>query len=231
MKKLIGLTGLLLMLAVQAGAETRYVSDRLIVTLREGPGSEFAVLKTLRTGDAMELLSEGPEYLQVKDSEGVEGYIQKQYVVAETPKALVIEGLEKDLARLRGKIAELEKSRDTLTADLEEARKGRKSVAVELQGTTRELQETLTRTEKELKSVTAEYADLRRKSENVVALAEEAERLRSQNELLDAEAASLRQENEVMLRTGMIRWFLAGGGVFFVGWLVGKISRKKKRGF
>ncbi len=233
MRVFIGMAGLLLILMVAppAGAETRYVSDLLIVTLRQGPGSEYPVLKTLRTGDAVEVLDEGPEYLRAKDSEGVEGYLQKQYIVADLPKVFVIAGLEKELGRLKARIADLEKNRVALNAELEETRKGRQSVAAELQGTSRELQEALSRTEKELKTVTDQYNDLRRKSENVVALAEDSDRLRARNERLESEAASLRQENEVMLRTGMIRWFLAGGGVFLAGWIVGKISRKKKRGF
>lgn len=233
MKVIFCVTGfvMILLLAALAGAETRYVSDRLIVTLRQGPGSQYPVIKTLKTGEAMEVLDEGSEYLRVRESEGVEGYVQKQYITKDLPKELVIKGLEKELGRLKVKIADLEKSKAALNVDLEEARKGQQSVAQELQGTSSALQEALTRTEKELKTVTEEYADLRRQSENVVALAEDRDRLRTENEALGAEAVTLRQENETMLRTGMIRWFLAGGGVFFVGWLAGKISRKKNRVF
>jgi len=39
----------------------------------------------------------------------------------------------------------------------------------------------------------------------------------------------LRQENERLSRTGMIRWFLAGAVVLLVGWMVGRVSRKKKK--
>ncbi|ALC17439.1 SH3 domain protein [Desulfuromonas soudanensis] len=233
MKVLFSAAGflLILLLAALAGAETRYVSDRLIVTLRQGPVSGSPVLKTLKTGEAMEVLEEGPEYLRVRDSEGVEGYVQKQYITKDLPKELVVKGLEKELGRLKAKIADLEKSKAALSVELEEARKGKQSVAQELQGTSSALQEALTRTEEELKRVTEEYAELRRQSENVVALAEERDRLRTENEALGTEAATLRQENETMLRTGMIRWFLAGAGVFFVGWLAGKLSRKKNRVF
>ncbi|MHB1397865.1 MAG: hypothetical protein ACYDAI_00065 [Trichloromonadaceae bacterium] len=31
-----------------------------------------------------------------------------------------------------------------------------------------------------------------------------------------------------MLRTGMIKWFLAGGGVLLCGWLIGRVSRKNQ---
>jgi SH3 domain protein len=233
MRVVFAVTGflLILLLAALAGAETRYVSDRLIVTLRQGPGSGSPVIKTLKTGEAMEVLEEGSEYLRVRDSEGAEGYVQKQYITTDLPKELVVKGLEKELGRLKTKIADLEKNRTALSAELEEESKGRQSVAEKLQGVSSELQEALSRTEMELKTVTEQYADLRRKSENVVALSEDCDRLRTQNEVLGAEAATLRQENETMLRTGMIRWFLTGGGVFFVGWLAGKLSRKKNRVF
>jgi SH3 domain protein len=233
MKVIFCVTGivLILLLAALAAAETRYVSDRLIVTLRQGPGSDYPVIKTLKTGEAMEVLEEGSEYLRVRESEGVEGYVQKQYITKDLPKELIVKGLEKELGRLKAKIVDLEKSKAALSVELEEARQGKQSVAQELQGTSSALQEALTRTEKELKTVTEEYADLRRQSENVVALAEDRDRLRTENEALGTEVATLRQENETMLRTGMIRWFLAGGGVFFVGWLAGKLSRKKNRVF
>ena len=48
------------------------------------------------------------------------------------------------------------------------------------------------------------------------------------NDELTSEIRSLTEENSVLLRTGAIKWFLAGGGVFCFGWLLGKLSRKKQ---
>jgi SH3 domain protein len=40
-------------------------------------------------------------------------------------------------------------------------------------------------------------------------------------------AEKLKQEKKGLLRAGIIRWFLAGSGVLFVGIILGKLSRKK----
>jgi len=54
-----------------------------------------------------------------------------------------------------------------------------------------------------------------------------------QNELKTAklsvtETESLRKENSHLKRLQILWWFLAGGGVFFVGWITGRVSRKKR---
>ena len=36
------------------------------------------------------------------------------------------------------------------------------------------------------------------------------------------------EKNEKLIAARMVKWFLAGGGVFFFGWIIGKISRKKR---
>jgi SH3 domain protein len=60
-----------------------------------------------------------------------------------------------------------------------------------------------------------------------VAITNERDLLKETNEKLAAEVQALTAENSDLLRTGALRWFLAGGGVLFLGWLIGKASRKK----
>ena len=75
------------------------------------------------------------------------------------------------------------------------------------------------------------YDALLAQAENVVEIAAERDRLSQQNEKLQAEAATLAEKNEKLADARMIKWFLAGGGVFFLGWLIGRISRKKRSRF
>jgi SH3 domain protein len=51
------------------------------------------------------------------------------------------------------------------------------------------------------------------------------------NEKLSSKVQLLNAENSELKRTGMIKWFLAGGGVLLFGWIIGRISRKKRAGF
>jgi SH3 domain protein len=235
MKISIGLVCYLLFLmagfAVSAGADTRYVSDQLTVTLRKGEGTEYKIIKTLRTGTPVEVLEENEHYLKVRTQSGEEGYVLKQYLSTETPKALVVAQLQKERDRLRSKLSEVEKRQAEVKTELENGRKNHAAEVNQLKRKLTELQDRLLLTEKQLQATTDKYNDLVEKAENVVELASEHDKLQSQNTQFVAEVQALRKENEQMLHSGMIRWFVAGGGVLFVGWLSGKFSRKKRSSF
>ncbi len=232
MKFSAGPIGLLLfatLLAASAAAETRYVSDQLIITLRSGKGNEYKIIKSLQTDTPVEVLEEDSTYARVRAPGGEEGYVLKQYLTISTPKPVIIARLEKEQTRLKKQLAELEKKRNELAQELETARQGYADTASGLRQHTAGLENQLAETEQELETVNRQYEDLRKRSENVMQLSNERDSLEAENSRILAEVQQLRAENESLLRTGMIQWFLAGGGVFFIGWISGKLSRKKKR--
>lgn len=210
----------LLLLATTAAAETRYISDYLIVTVRSGKGNQYKILETVPTGTAVEVLEDGQAYVKVITPKGTEGYIRKQYVSPDTPKALQIEQLQQQLAELREELAQSQQATQTKLQAADSQQQQLVSLKAELE-----------QARQELRTVRAEYQDLRSKSENVINLASENEQLIEQNNQLNSELLVLREENRNFHRSNMIRWFLAGAGVFFGGWLIGKISRKKTSGF
>lgn len=215
---LILILGLYVLPTGLATAATQYVSDELIITMRRGEGDQFKILKMLKAGTPLEILQEGTEgYLFVRTEDGTEGWVKKQFITSETPKPIVIARLEKERERLREQVNRLEARQTELTTELENARKGRSEVDAGFA----DLQ-------KELDKVKAAYADLQAKAANVVELAAERDRLDAINSKLSGEVEQLRQENENMLYTGAVKWFVAGGGVFLVGMILGKLSRKKK---
>jgi SH3 domain protein len=199
-------------------AETVYVSDQLVVTLRRGNSTEYKILKTLRTGTSMEVLerTEGDNYVKVRLENGEEGYVLGQYLTAETPKTIIISRLENQLGKIREQLAQAK-------AKLAESSQEEGA----LTGSISELNRALANTKEELRAVTEKYNTLRKDSAEVVAITNERDLLKETNEKLAAEVQSLTAENSDLLRTGAIRWFLAGGGVLFLGWLIGKASRKK----
>lgn len=223
MRLSIPAAALVLMLALSqanlAAADTRYISDQLVVTLRQGKGDQYPMLKTLKTGTPIEVLDEDSSYVRARVKSGEEGYIRKQYVTRETPKPVIIAQLEKQNARLKKELSQS-------TKELAEQQTRSGSAAEEA---TR-LREELTKTETELREMSRQYEELLATSENVIQIADQLEQFQAENNKLTIEVQQLREESATVLRTGMIRWFLAGGGVFFVGWLSGKISRKKRRG-
>jgi len=46
---------------------------------------------------------------------------------------------------------------------------------------------------------------------------------------LQSQTERLEKENQRLGKTDTLKWFLAGGGVFFVGWIIGMISRKSRK--
>jgi len=91
-----------------AQADRRYVSDNLILTLREAPNSDGRALGTIRTGDPVEVLEESGRYLQVQTEAGEVGWVGGQYITLETPKPIIIAQLKDEIDRLREKIREYE---------------------------------------------------------------------------------------------------------------------------
>jgi SH3 domain protein len=88
----------------------------------------------------------------------------------------------------------------------------------------------LKQTKLELEKVSSEYKTLRESSEDILNLMTTYEAQTEENYRLSSELAVLQKENNNFHRSNMVQWFLAGGAVFFFGWLIGKISRRK-RGF
>lgn len=104
------LLSLFVMLAVPAAAraDTRYVSDELIITLRSGRSAEFRILDYLKTGTPLEVLEEEGAHLRVRTRGGKEGWVLKRYTTSEQPKAEVIRNLRKQIEDMKTTVEEAE---------------------------------------------------------------------------------------------------------------------------
>ena len=227
---LVVATACLLAPAAQA-ADTRYVTDQLVITLRDAADANAKVLTTLHTDAAVEVLQDEGRFLKVRTSDGQEGYVLSQYITGDTPKSAITAGLEKTVDQLKARQVALAKEKDGLSAQLATAKSSQGEQLKALQQQHDQLADELSRTQASLKEETARYQALATSAKNVVQTVKERDELRATNTSLTTEVETLREENAHMLRTGMIRWFLAGAGVFFFGWLAGKVSRRKRRGF
>lgn len=220
-----------LTVAGRVDAETRYVSDVLVINVREAPSDAAPTVDHLRTGDPMEVLETRDGFLKVRTEGGVEGWVAAQYTNAEIPKAVQIRRLEEEVARLRDQAVGLREAGDTSSAELEQVR-------ADLGGQVRDLKRQLAETRTALDEATASrdeasrrYEQLREQAENVVEITAERDRLRTENRELAERAEALARAKAAATRTSAIRWFLAGAGVLLVGWLAGLSSRKKKSRF
>ena len=87
---------------------------------------------------------------------------------------------------------------------------------------------TAEQTSRDLNKITKKYNALMKDSKDVVLLVEERDNLKASNSELQARTEQLNSENNELKKLQRIWWFGAGGGVFFVGWIVGKVSRQKR---
>ncbi|MEJ2097475.1 MAG: TIGR04211 family SH3 domain-containing protein, partial [Deltaproteobacteria bacterium] len=93
-------------------AETRYVSDLLIISVREQPVEDAPTNGYLISDTPVELLEETDdgEYVKVKSPEGLVGWVKKRYLNSKTPKSMIIEDLESQNKKLEEKIALLQQN-------------------------------------------------------------------------------------------------------------------------
>ena len=98
------LLSLVLLLPGLALAETRYISDQLVVTVRSSTGKNYKVLEKLRTDVPVEVLKDDGSFVKVKTKKGNSGYIRSEYVSKKTPKPIRIKELQQQLDKLQAKL-------------------------------------------------------------------------------------------------------------------------------
>lgn len=210
---------LLLVTGLPAAAQNYYVSDQLIVTVRSNTTNNHEVLARLTSNTPVTVVGEQGNFYRIRTPAGVEGFTMKTYITDETPKALVIEQLQAELDSLRKNYQQQQQQLSVF----DEMGIDRNRLS--------ELTNQLEVTRADLQQMTERYNVLREDTSDVLQLAEDKQYLEEQNHLLNQELTILREENRNFHRSNMIQWFFAGAGVFFGGWLIGKISRQKPRGF
>jgi SH3 domain protein len=220
MFRIICSISLFLILATTAYAETLYVSDMLVITVRDSKSDNYKTLETLKTNTPIQVLDQDSKFVHGRTPKGTVGFIIKQYLTSETPKTIRIQSLEKELATTQAKF---EQEQQRYQTDLGETAQLR----TQIETATADLATTST----ELNRVKTAFRDLSERSQNVVALSDENEQLSTLNKQISQELEILREENKGFHRSNMIQWFIAGAAVFFGGWLIGKLSRQKQRGF
>ena len=209
MKTLFTALCLSLLLANLSFAATGYISDVLVVTVRAQPDNNATILTTVQTGARLEIIEEQKGFMHVRTEKDVEGYIRSQYVTKELPKTEQIKQLETKKSQLQQQI-------DQLSASLNDSKLRTQS---------------LSSVEKELALIKEQYQKLQKISSGAVQITLERDHLKHENSDLASRLQELKEENNLYLRTGVIKWFLAGAGVLCFGWVLGKVSRKKKRNY
>ena len=196
---------------VAAHADTQYVSDMLVLTIRDNPDKNANVLGNIITADPVEILEEGGRFMRIRTKKGLEGWVQKNFITADKPKAIVIKEMKNEISQLKAKLEEFENNRD---ADLNEIRASSQDDKLKI------------------KQLTEKYNNLLKESKTkTTALTGERDKLKAINTGLNIEVDNLKQDLNSNPKTKRIQFFLIGAGVLLLGFFLGLSSKRKKAYF
>jgi SH3 domain protein len=213
--QLVGLLGLLL-LAFTAEAQTRYVSDELVITLRTGPSNQNAIIRNLTSGARVEVLENNDDgsYARVRLTDGVEGWVLTQYLQDEPTDSLRLATAARELADAARRAADFEDQATELEAEL---------------ATTREA---LSQSQAYAEGIEAQLADIRSASASAIETREQNERLAARVSNLTAAADLADMEIRELRSRNRQSWFIVGASVLFGGIVIGLVApslRRKRR--
>ena len=167
------------------GQDTRYVSDRVLVPVRSGAGSDFRIVNSgLPSGTALMVFgeSEDGKWAEVETRAGTRGWMPSQFLQAEPPASLLMNELKLEVEQLRSERDRVVSQLNQRSSAADEADDTILTLRSELEATTNELTE--------VKRVSAAALDLDALNQQLVA---EVESERSDADLLRLENVRLRE--------------------------------------
>ena len=210
-------------------ADTRYVSDRLIISVRDGQDQNAAVLGYLETAAPVEILEENGDFLRIRTEDGLEGWVRAQYIVSETPKTLIIDNLKNEINALNKEIQAIKNKKDSTSNTLSESKKMYREKIEELKEEVNINQKFAAKAKSDFIELNNKYTNLLNNSKNTEKLINEVEKLKKSNNELNTEVKSLRMDRKNPLKSNRIQSFIAGAGVLLLGFILGGSAKKRKK--
>lgn len=188
-------------------AESRYVTDDLEVTLRQGESTGHRIISMLKSGTQVEVLStnKATGYSKVRAPNGKEGFVLSRLLMDEPiPR--------EQLAALKQRLETMETEPARLSAELDSIREQYNALETEH-----------THTLEAKSMLEQELAGIRQTAANAINISNERTDLRKQVAELSRHVADLEQENRELKNDMAQDWFLVGGGVLAGGLVLGLI--------
>ena len=210
-------------------ADTRYVSDRLIISVRDGQNQNAAVLGYIETGAPLDILEEKEGLLRIRTEDGLEGWVRAQYIISEKPKVLIIENLKNEITALKKEIETSKNEQDSASNTLSKTKKMYQEEIEELKEEVNINQKFAAKAKSDFIQLNKKYTNLFKHSKNTEGLIGEVEKLKKLNAELNTEVKSLRKDQKNPLKSNRIQSFIAGAGVLLFGFILGGSAKKRKR--
>jgi SH3 domain protein len=207
-------------------ADIQYVSDLLIISIRDGQDEDAAVLGYLRSAAAVDILEETEELMQIRTEDGIQGWVRKKFIVPDKPKAVIIDELEEKISVLEENIQTLQEGSDA--QGLQNMIDGYKQKVTNLTASYENEKRTRLALQKDLKKVTAEHQQLSKQSKINKGVNKELASVKNENKALKDKIAALPPADASPLLSGNMKWFLIGGSVLLLGFIMGRAIKGKR---
>ncbi len=200
---------LMFLLSFSAQAKTQYVSDHLVITVRTGQGAQFQIIKTLESGEHVEVLEvTDTGYTQIETSDGTEGWVRTQYLADEPVAKEKLVRAEARLLKARTTLKKIKEDFAALSKEHKILSKNQSSLS------------------SDKKQLDAELARLNKVAKKPIILDRQNRQLQEKNVTLEKDLQRLNQENHSLKDRSQREWFIAGALVLFGGMILGLIIPK-----
>ena len=199
----------LVMSPVLVQAETQYVTDRLVITVRTGESSEYQVIKTLATGARVEVLEKSDSgYSRIRTEDETEGWVRSQYLIPEPTARERLNGIKTELKETKAEFSKLQKTYSSLNKD-----------HVILSKKYAQLNAAKNKQDAELQRI-SEVA------KQPIILDRQNRKLQHANINLEKALQRITQENNSLKDGSQREWFIVGALVLFIGVVLGLVLPK-----
>ncbi len=205
MSRILISTLLLGCLVSAAQASTRYITDEFEVTMRSGTSTANSIVRMLRSGEAVNVLEDdlASKYSLVETEDGRKGYVLSRFLMEQPAARQSLQELEQRYASQQSRLEEQLAEVSVLNQALQQA-----------QSDNAELKNALRASEQELETV-------RSAAQDTLNILEQNKQLQTVVAQLQQEKSQLSDENAALRDTTQIDWFVRGGAVSLIAFLIG----------
>ncbi len=192
-------------------AKYLYVIPTAEIPLRSGKGNEYRVVAVIINGSRVQLLKEDGNWAMVRTSNNKKGWMPKRYLNASPPLKNVVASLQVERDQFK-------KQTTKISEQLDEASEARNQYEQELKACILDRDQI----RKSYDSLKEDAADVLNFKKALSETAEEFQEIKHKYTIVE-------QENEHLRDNSRIKWFLAGGGILIVGWIIGLITTRGRK--
>jgi SH3 domain protein len=192
-------------------AKTMYVNDVIKITLRTGPGISHKVIEMLESGQAVDVMETSKDWVHVRLPDGRDGWVLTRFLTSKMPDDIQLNLIQEKQDKMTKQLADLKEENERLKLENQKQIAESANEKKELESLTKSYN-TLVTESKDFLKMKADYENAAREA------AEQTDRANT----LQSRLASLEWRQNVA-------YFLSGGLLFLIGFLIGSSSERRKR--